>query len=245
MEWFDFRQPVSAWTHASWWFLSIPATLLLCRMARGNLLKQIGFVIYGLCIALCYGSSTLWHALQLPESEMQVFATLDYAGIFALIAGTTTPILLVVLRGPWRVGSVAATWFLAACGIAVSMFHGEVSNHVFTVLYLAMGWGMCFSYFQLTRVLRHRQMTLVLAGGLFYSIGAVLNWATWPVLLSGWVGPHEVFHLFVMAGTVSHFLFMVKVLLPFHPRSLVRAAQLEVGPAKPSLAGRPEMASAG
>jgi hemolysin III len=245
MEWFDFRQPVSAWTHASWWFLSIPATLLLCRLARGNLLKQIGFVIFGLCIILCYGSSTLWHALKLPERDMQVFATLDYAGIFALIAGTTTPILLVVLRGTWRVGSVTATWFLAGCGIAVSMFQGEVSNQVFTVLYLGMGWGMCFSYFQLTRVLRHRQMTLVLAGGLFYSIGAVLNWATWPVLLSGWVGPHEVFHLFVMAGTVSHFLFMVKVLLPFSHRSQVREAKMGVGAAKPVLSGRPEMASAG
>jgi hemolysin III len=245
MEWFDFRQPVSAWTHASWWFLSIPTTLLLCRLARGNLLKQIGFVIFGLCVILCYGSSTLWHAVQLPENERQVFATLDYAGIFALIAGTTTPILLVVLRGPWRVGSIAATWSLAACGVTVSLFQEDVSTWVFNVLYLGMGWGMCFSYFQLTRVLRHRQMTLVLVGGLFYSTGAVLNWATWPVLLSGWVGPHEVFHLFVMAGTVSHFLFMVKVLLPFRHRSLVLAAKRGVGNAEPILAGRPGMASTG
>jgi hemolysin III len=245
MEWFEFRQPVSAWTHASWWFLSIPATLLLCRLARGNLLKQIGFVIFGVCLILCYGSSTLWHALQLPENDLQVFATFDYAGIFALIAGTTTPILLVVLRGPWRVGFVAATWFMAGCGVAVSLFHEDVSNKVFTVLYLGMGWGMCFSYFQLTRVLGHRQMMLVLVGGLFYSVGAVLNWATWPVLLSGWVGPHEVFHLFVMAGTVSHFLFMVKVLLPFRHRSLVLAGKVAVGNAEPVLAARPEMVSAG
>ena len=245
MEWFDFRQPVSAWSHASWWFLSIPTTLLLCRLARGNLLKQIGFVIFGVCLVFCYGSSTLWHALQLPENERQVFAILDYAGIFALIAGTTTPILLVVLRGPWRIGSVAVTWLMAAGGVTVSLFQEDVSSRVFTLVYLTMGWGMCFSYFQLTRVLRHRQMILVLLGGLFYSMGAVLNLAKWPVLLAGWVGPHEVFHVFVMAGTVSHFLFMVKVLLPFRHRSLVLAGTAGAGSAKPVLAGRPEMVSAG
>jgi hemolysin III len=241
MEWFAFRQPVSAWTHASWWILSIPTTLLLCRLARGNLLKQFGFLIFGLCLALCYGSSTLWHALRLPDTDMDLFATLDYAGIFALIAGTTTPILLVVLRGPWRVGSVAATWLIAACGITVSFFHAIMSNQVFTILYLGMGWGMCFSYFQLTRVLRHRQMALVLVGGLFYSVGAVLNWAHWPVLLTGWVGPHEVFHLFVMAGTVTHFLFMVKVLLPFRPRSLLMKSPVGMASPEPILSGRPEM----
>jgi hemolysin III len=245
MEWFVLRQPVSAWTHASWWILSIPTTILLCRLARGNVLKQAGFVIFGICLVLCYGSSTLWHALRLPENDMELFAAFDYAGIFALIAGTTTPVLLVVLRGPWRVGSVTATWLLAACGIAVSFFHMDVSNKVFTMLYLGMGWGMCFSYFQLTRVLRHRQMALVLVGGLFYSIGAILNWANWPVLLPGWVGPHEVFHVLVMAGTVSHFLFMVKVVLPFRPRSLVMTGQVGVATAEPILSGRPEMVSAG
>jgi hemolysin III len=241
MPWLELRQPVAALTHASWFFLAIPMTLLLWRLAKGEPVKQVGFAIFGLCLLVCYGSSMLWHGF--GSDGNKVLAALDYAGIFALIAGTTTPILLVVLRGPWRTGSVLAVWLIAACGIILSIFNGFVSNKVFTVLYLGMGWGMCFSYFQLTRTLPHRKMSLVLAGGLLYSLGAILNWASWPVLLTNWVGPHEVFHVFVMAGSVAHFLFMVKVLLPFrHAAPALAPVGLKLG-SKPVLSPSGAMAS--
>jgi len=235
----EFRQPVASLTHALWFFLAIPASVLLWRMARGDRAKQVGLFIYGVCLTFCYLGSALWHAL--PETPL--LATVDYAGIFALIAGTTTPILLVVLRGGWRWTSLAAIWIVAACGIVLSAFHEQIPVRIFTILYLCMGWGMCFSYFQLTRILSHRQMFLILLGGLFYSIGAVLNWAKWPILLTGLVGPHEVFHLFVMAGSVTHFVFMAKVLLPFqHPEDALVTAR-EADKDEPVLAGRGEMVS--
>jgi hemolysin III len=237
----ELRQPISSLTHASWFLLAIPVTLLLVRQARGDRLKQIGFLVYGVCLTFCYAGSALWHAF--PETP--ALATLDYAGIFALIAGTTTPILLVVLRGGWRWTSLLAIWIVAGCGMVLSNFHEELSPRVFTILYLVMGWGMCFSYFQLTRVLPHRKMFLVLLGGLLYSAGAVLNWAKWPLLLIGppGIGPHEVFHVFVMAGTLAHIAFMAKVLLPFqHPADAV-ASQGEPEGAEPILAGRGEMVS--
>jgi hemolysin III len=241
MLWPELRQPVSSLTHASWFLLAIPVTLLLVRQARGDRVKQIGLLIYGICLTFCYAGSALWHAF--PETPL--LATLDYAGIFALIAGTTTPILLVVLRGGWRWTSLLAIWIVAACGIILSNFHEEVPVRIFTILYLGMGWGMCFSYFQLTRILPHRQMFLVLLGGLFYSIGAVLNWATWPVLLIGppGIGPHEVFHLFVMAGSLTHVVFMAKVLLPFqHPADALPIPG-EMEKDEPVLAGHGEMVS--
>jgi hemolysin III len=239
MELPEFRQPIASLTHASWFFLAIPASVVLCRLAQGDRCKQIGLIIYGICLTFCYAGSSLWHAF--PETP--VLATLDYAGIFALIAGTTTPILLVVLRGGWRWASLAAIWIVAACGIVLSAFHEQVPERVFTILYLCMGWGMCFSYFQLTRILAHRQMSLILLGGLFYSIGAILNWAKWPVLLTGLIGPHEVFHVFVMAGSVTHFVFMAKVLLPFqHPEEVLSIAG-DAEKDAPILAGRGEMVS--
>jgi hemolysin III len=241
MHWLEFRQPVSSLTHASWFFLAIPVTLLLWRLAGGDRVKQVGLLIYGACLTFCYAGSALWHAF--PETAL--LATLDYAGIFALIAGTTTPILLVVLRGGWRWTSLAAIWIVAACGMVLSGFHEDVPVRVFTILYLGMGWGMCFSYFQLTRILPHRKMFLVLLGGLLYSVGAVLNWAKWPVLLIGppWIGPHEVFHVFVMAGSLTHFVFMVKVLLPFqHPADALPISG-EAEKDEPILAARGEMVS--
>src|SRR5438876_8203226 len=127
MDWFEPRQPVAAWTHASWFFLAIPISLLLWRLARGDRIKQAGLLIFGLCLIFCYAGSALWHAF--PET--QFLAALDYAGIFALIAGTSTPILLVVLRGNWRWSAVTATWVIAVCGICFSVFHEEVPVKVF------------------------------------------------------------------------------------------------------------------
>src|SRR6266852_5744360 len=131
---FEIRQPISSVTHASWFLLAIPVTLLLVRQARGDRVKQIGLLIYGVCLTFCYAGSALWHAF--PESRL--LATLDYAGILALIAGTTTPILLVVLRGGWRWTSLLAIWIVAASGIVLSSFHEEVPVRVFTILYLGM-----------------------------------------------------------------------------------------------------------
>jgi hemolysin III len=210
MDWLDFHDPVSAWTHAAWLILAIPATLVLRYKARGDETKRLGFWIFGLGMVLCYGGSTLWHAFRL-----HVFAILDYIGIFVLIAGTTTPIVLVVLRGVWRWGTLAYIWATALSGIAACMFLNEMPKAAITGIYLGMGWGMCICYFELSRVLSHRKMRLILLGGLLYSVGAVLNLLRWPTLIPGVFGSHEIFHVFVMAGTLTHFWFMLKVLVPF------------------------------
>ena len=88
-----------------------------------------------------------------------------------------------------------------------------------------MGWGMCICYFELARSLSQRKLGLILLGGLFYSVGAVLNLARWPILAPGLFGAHELFHLFVMAGTLTHFLFMVRVVLPYERPLAVEAVE--------------------
>src|SRR5262249_61273153 len=106
MDWLSFREPVNAWTHGIWLLLALPGTLLLWRQARGDFVKQLGFLIFGLCAALCYAGSTLFHGVRLPEEQVEFFAKLDYIGIYLLIAGTITPVALVVLRGRWRWGTL-------------------------------------------------------------------------------------------------------------------------------------------
>jgi len=221
MQWLGFHDPVSAWTHGAWFLLSLPATIWLLSKVRGNLAKQGGFLIFGIGLFVCYGGSTLWHTFHLED-----LATLDYIGIFLLIAGTTTAVVVVVLRGIWRWGTLIYVWLMAVTGVVISLLPMHLPNLVYTGLYLGMGWGMCASYFELVRVLGQRKMFLVILGGVWYSVGAVLNAVHWPVFAPGIFGSHELFHVFVMAGSLTHFLFMMQVLVPFkRPAFVVEAVR--------------------
>jgi hemolysin III len=233
MHWLGFHDPVSAWTHGAWFLLAIPATLWLVLKCRGDIVKQVGFIVFGVGLFVCYGGSTLWHTFHKED-----LATLDYIGIFLLIAGTTTAVVLIVLQGVWRVGTLLYVWLMAITGIGLTLLPVHLPHLVYTVLYLGMGWGMCISYFELARVLGHRKMQLVILGGLWYSFGAVLNAARWPSFMPGIFGSHELFHVFVMAGSLTHFVFMMKILVPFkRPVLAVEPLSPSAAPALPSRIG--------
>src|SRR6185312_4363929 len=101
INWFNFREPVSSWTHFLWLLFAFPGTWLLWRRSRGDRLKQAGMLAFGLGLVLCYGGSWLFHAVRLSPEAIGRFNTLDHIGIYVLIAGSCTPIALVVLRGAW------------------------------------------------------------------------------------------------------------------------------------------------
>ena len=224
-----FREPVSAWSHCSWLLLSIPATLYLCRRAGDDFGKKLSLLVFGLSLAFCYAGSTLYHGVRLPEQGIAVFNLIDYIGIYVLIAGSYTPLAWNLLRGRWRYGTLGAAWGIAATGIIVQLAFRTLPQSVTTGIYLAMGWGSIFCYFEIARCLTHRPLRPILLGGMFYTVGAAINLAEWPVFWPGVFGAHELFHLFVMAGSLSHFWFMLNVVVPFAP-----------APAATSLAPCPE-----
>jgi hemolysin III len=233
MDWFHLREPVSAWSHAVGLLLALPATAILLHHTRSNRLKQLGFLIYGITLAACYAGSTLYHGARVSPDWLRWFATLDYIGIYLLIAGSITPVALIVLERRWRLGMLVLSWLLAALGIGLRLSLSDLPLPVATAFYLAMGWAVLACYFELARALPPRAMNGPLLSGLLYSTGAFLNVAHWPVLWPGIVGPHEVFHLFVLGGSTAHFLFVLTVVAPFErpavrplpaPASLVPAA---------------------
>src|SRR5438552_14290 len=138
MDWLDFREPFSAWSHAAWMLLSLPATVVLLRLTRGDRLKQLGLAVFGLSLIACFGGSALYHSVRLPQEGIEWFATLDYVGVHLLIAGTVTPLALTVLRGRWRWLVLATAWLLAAGGIGLRLAGVPLSRPVSTGLYLAM-----------------------------------------------------------------------------------------------------------
>jgi hemolysin III len=215
MDWLHFREPVSAWTHGIWFLLAFPASLLLWRAGRGDRIKQISLLIFGLSLIICFAGSVLYHALRLhPQIIEGWFAKADSIGIYLLIAGSITPVAVVVLQGAWRTITLASIWLMAAGGSVVCLSRVHVPAALSTSLYLAMGWGITLSYFQLKQNLPPRALGLAVLGGLLYSAGAVFNLLHWPVLQPGVFAAHELFHLFVMAGSLVHFWFMVKVVAP-------------------------------
>jgi hemolysin III len=194
--------------------------VLLWRLSRGERLKQIGFLVFGLSLTACYAGSTLYHGARLPEAQLDDLERLDFIGVYLLIAGTLTPVALVVLRGRWRWGMLSLVWLVAAVGIGLRVAAVPLSRFVSTGIYLGMGWLVLLCYFELGQILSHRALFLVALGGVLYSVGAVLNHVHWPTLWPGVFSAHELFHLFVMAGTGCHLLFMFKVVVPFaHPRA--------------------------
>jgi hemolysin III len=212
MTWLHVREPVSAWTHFAWMVLAIPATWALWRLNRGCALKRIGGVVFGLTLGLCYASSWLFHSV--PPALAGPFATLDHIGITLFIAGTVTPIALVVLEGRWRWGLLAGIWALALGGAALRLtMHPSIVQ--LTGYYLFMGWVGLLMYFELARRLSHAAVRPIWIGGLCYSVGAIINGLHWPVLAPGVFGSHEVFHLFVMAGSACHYWFMLSTLVPY------------------------------
>jgi hemolysin III len=206
------REPVSAWTHFTWMVLSLPGTLVLWRLSRGDLLKRVGVAVFGLSLTLCYAGSWLYHSV--PAALSEPFATADHIGIYLLIAGTTTPIGLVVLRGWWRIGLLSGIWLLAGVGIALRLTT-TLPIRQWTILYLFMGWIGCSMYWELIRRLSRGKVGLILLGGVFYSIGAVINSMGWPNLDPPLFGPHELFHVFVMLGTLLHYYFMIRAVVPY------------------------------
>ena len=111
---FDLREPVSAWTHFVGLLLALPGTLLLWRRGGGDPGKRLSLLVFGLSLVFCYAASTLYHGVRIPADRLAVFDRLDRIGIFALIAGSYTPLAWSLMRGRWRWGTLAAVWVMAA-----------------------------------------------------------------------------------------------------------------------------------
>ncbi len=212
--WF-FREPASAWTHLAGLLLAVPGTAILWRRGGGDPGKRISLLVYGLCLIGCYAASTLYHGVRLPPDRLGVFVRLDSVGIFALIAGTYTPLAWVLMRGRWRAWTLASIWGIALASIALIASGRRFSPVVGTGIYLGMGWGAVACYARIARVVSHRALLPIALGGVSYSVGAVLNLLGRPMLWEGVFGTHDLFHLFVIAGSALHYWFIWKVVVPF------------------------------
>lgn len=176
--------------------------LVMMAAATGDAWRITACAIYASTLVLLYASSTLYHALSATRAR-PVLRVLDHSAIFLLIAGTYTPFALVSLRGPWGWTLLGIVWGLALLGIAAKAAFGARWPIISTALYLGMGWVVLVAAKPLVERVPPGAIALLVAGGLAYT-GGVAFYA-WTRLRYG----HAIWHLFVIAGSVCHYLAVV------------------------------------
>jgi hemolysin III len=212
---FLLRNPVASGLHLLWAVWALYAAALLWRLARGDRLRQWSVGCFGLSMVLLYSASGAFHAVPADRPALvQTLRLLDHSAIYLLIAGTYTPIFAVLLRGRLRLALLVLMWLLAVVGIVCKWAVPWPPYTLTVLLYLAMGWVGVLALYPLTRVVGLRGMVWGVFGGLLYTVGAVCEATSWPVLLPGVVGAHEVLHLCDMGGTFTHVVFVTRYVIP-------------------------------
>lgn len=213
---FRLKDPVSCLTHFSGFLISLPAgyALLLDAAAKQCSLKTlIGLAIFSVSLSLLYGASASYHAFRFDSWIDGLFKRIDHCSIFVLIAGSYTPVCLSVLPASSGRILLAVIWCIAAAGILFKIFWVTCPRFVSSIMYIAMGWA-CISVLPQLLTGLGSGFSLLLAGGLFYTVGGViyaLKLPLFPGSETTGFGNHELFHLFVLAGSLCHWLMMLGV----------------------------------
>lgn len=202
------REPINGLSHLLGLVLAGAGTLMLLGMASRP--EQLaGFGIYGSTLILLYAASTLYHTLPLPERPLRALRTLDHIAIYFLIAGTYTPIALVTLDNRLGWTLLAVVWLIAAAGIPFKLFFLDAPVWLSTATYLVMGYLAVVAIIPLARAVSWGGVLWLVAGGIAYTIGAVIYSRQRPNPFPGWFGHHEIWHVLVLIGSACHFAFMV------------------------------------
>lgn len=209
------RDPFSGISHLVGAFLSVGALGVLTAFAAvfGDAWHIVSFSIFGFTMFLMYTSSSLYHLLPLREDALRLFRKIDHIMIFLFIAGTYTPICLVGLRGPWGWTLFGIVWGLALVGIFLKIFWLHAPRFLSTAIYVLLGWMAMIAFYPLTQVLSGSAMSWLLAGGISYSVGAVIYAVRKPDPFPGLFGFHEIWHLCVMGGSFCHFWLILRHVL--------------------------------
>lgn len=205
------RDPLSALTH----FIGIIYSLILmpliiCRAIISNSDAHVtaSIVVFMTSMILLYLASTLYHTFGVGAQYIPMLKKLDHCMIFVLIAGSYTPVCLISIRHLGGIPLLLFVWFFAIVGIIFKLRFVTCPKWVSSTIYITMGWLCVFALPSLYRTMPHYCFAYLLLGGLLYTIGGII-YALKPKAINNKLrdfGPHEIFHVFVMLGTLAHFI---------------------------------------
>lgn len=210
------REPINGFTHlagAILSFIGLLALVIKTALQGPSAVALTAVIIFGISMILLYSASATYHLVVSTEKVISYLRRIDHAMIFLLIAGSYTPFCLIALKGTagWVLFSVIIA--IAIVGISFKLIWFNCPRWLSTGIYVLMGWLAIFLIGPLKKALSPQGLELLIIGGVFYTIGAII-YATKPNFLkSKYLGFHEIFHIFIMFGTLTHFLCVFKYVI--------------------------------
>ena len=211
---YDALRLFSALTHGIGFWMATAGVGVLVAVAAfvGTVWHVVSYSVYGAALIGLYATSTLYHSLRVRPERRKALRKADHIMIYLLIAGTYTPICLVPLREEhpgWGWAIFGVIWFFAIAGTIVKIFWLNAPRWVSAAAYVGMGWLVVIAIVPLVRAMPADAFVWLMIGGGFYTVGGVLYALRWPGRDRKLFGFHEVFHIFVLCGSISHFAMML------------------------------------
>jgi channel protein (hemolysin III family) len=215
-----FNDPVSSWSHLlgaavflMWGLFLVQRSTPVCGWP--GVARTASLIVFAFSTVLLLSLSGVYHMLPGGSGARHVLHRLDHAAIFVLIAGTYTPVHVILFRGLGRWLPLVLMWSLTAAAVTLKVvFFQDVPEALGVSLYLALGWAGVFTGVAVGCRFGLSFILPLIWGGLAYTAGALLDFCQWPVLLPGVIGVHELFHCFVLAGLACHWTFIFRIASP-------------------------------
>ncbi|MFQ6605921.1 MAG: hemolysin III family protein [Fidelibacterota bacterium] len=204
------KDPMSGLTHFIGLLLAMVAlvVLLIQAIQLQSVWHIVSYAIFGAGLILLYSASTLYHWIPVTGKAERILRKVDHIMIFVLIAASYTPVCLIPLRGPWGWSIFGVVWSIAFAGIALKILYIHAPDWLAATIYLGMGWLALVAIYPLIMTLQPKALFWLFAGGIFYSVGALIFALEKPRMWPSIFGSHDLFHILVMAGSASHFWFI-------------------------------------
>ena len=210
-----FREPISSLTHLVGAFLSLIGLILLIKYSldTSNPYNTIILAVFGISSILLYSASSTYHKSLSSEKVVKILRRVDHSMIYVLIAGTYTPICLIALKGKLGTVLFLSVWLLAFIGILLKIVWFDAPRWLYTGFYILMGWISIFVIVPIIKAVSLGGFMWLLAGGLFYTVGGVIYATKRPKINLKFFGFHEIFHIFIMLGSLCHYILMFKYIM--------------------------------
>jgi hemolysin III len=205
------REPVNSLTHWAGAILALAGLIALLIVGWSTPAKIISLLIYGLSLIAMFSASATYHMVQAKDKVLLILRKIDHSAIYLLIAGTYTPFCVNAFDGFWKWGMLSIIWTLAIVGIVIKVFYIKAPRWLNAGIYVVMGWLCLGAAGQMLATLPMWVFAWLLAGGVIYTLGAVVYITKFFNFRPGVFGFHEVWHIFVLLAALAHFVAVMGV----------------------------------
>lgn len=205
----DKKELISAYTHLGGAVFGVIGTILLLFSKSLNVITLAAFLIFGISMVLMYSTSTIYHLIDVSKQRAKlIMRKIDHIMIFVFVAGSYTPICLLTLSGTIGNKLLTLVWSITFVGIFIKLFWITAPNWVSSLLYISMGWVAILVLSPLIEKMPSLGMYWLFAGGILYTIGGLVYALKRPNINKTYFGFHELFHIFILAGSLCHYILM-------------------------------------